>query len=602
MTSLALRSYRNGGRVKLSAAPSIIAAHRRRGRIAVLTTSVVVLVLATAAAPATAATERLQLEGGYRAFLDDEGEIFVEALPRNGEGMHGFAERMCGSAGKGGVITASNRGRSRLLKGIHYRVPLDELRPELQQRALMALFPGDRMLSVGWRHEVGAAPGRSAESLWGVARWFTGRGENYRELRDANGLADTNLVPGQPVLVPGHLLRPALRAILPEALSDELEYGEDERGQYGIYRLQRGEALYSSVVTRFTGRVFADDVNSLSSEIAQRSDIADVTDIPVGYRIKVPFDLLLPEFLPYRDPRRQEYEQAKRESSQFSNSVRAASLRGVTVILDSGHGGIDVGASLNDVWESVYVYDIMLRTKQLLESTTAARVATLTMDGAAYSVVNQDVLPASRGHRVLTTPNYAIEDSTVGIHLRWYLANSLFRRFAAESDPAKVVFISIHADSLHPSLRGAMAYVPGAQYRRGSYGKSGGIYAARKEVREEPSVSFSYSDRIKSEGLSRELADKVIRAFGASQLPVHDDKPIRDRVVRSRSAWVPAILRYNQVPAQLLLEVCNLANADDLRLIQTREFRQRVAEATVAGIIGYYGEPQPAPGQTLAAR
>jgi len=155
----------------LSAAPSIIAAHRRRGRTAVLGTCVVALVLATAAAPGTAATQRSQLEGGYRALLDDQGEIFVESLPRNGEGMLGFAERMCGSAGKSGVITASNRGRSRLLKGIYYRVPLDELRPELQQRALMALFPRDRMLSVGWRHEVGAPPGRSAESLWGVARW-----------------------------------------------------------------------------------------------------------------------------------------------------------------------------------------------------------------------------------------------------------------------------------------------------------------------------------------------------------------------------------------------------------------------------------------------
>jgi N-acetylmuramoyl-L-alanine amidase len=562
----------------------------------------VALLLAAGVTPGAAATQRAALDPDYRALLTDDGEIFVDALPRNGEGMLGFSERLCGSAGKRSVITAANRGRTTLLKGIRYQVPLDELRPELQRRALIALFPSDRMLSVGWRHEVAAAPGRGTESLWAVARWFTGRGENYRLLRDANGLADTNLVPGQPILVPSQILRPALRAVLPEESDKGLEYGEDERGQYAIYRLQRGEALYSSVVTRFTGRVFADDVNSLSKEIAERSDIADVTNIPVDYRVKVPFDLLLPEFLPYGDSRRQEYELAKRESAQFSNSVRAASLRGVTVILDSGHGGVDVGASLDGIWESVYVYDIMLRTKQLLESTTAARVSTLTMDGSTYSVVNRDVLPPSRGHRVLTTPDYSIQDSTVGIHLRWYLANSLFRRSAAESDPAKVVFISIHADSLHPSLRGAMAYVPGAQYRRGSYGKSGGVYAARKEVREEPSVSFSYSDRIRSEGLSRELAGKVIRAFSGLELPVHDDKPIRDRVVRSRSEWVPAILRYNQVPAQLLLEVCNLANAEDLRLIQTREFRQRVAEATVAGIVDYYGEPPSTPPQTIAAR
>ncbi len=586
----------------MSGAPDIIAADRRPR--ASLGWRIVLLGLLSLLLVASAArsTERVELADGYRVILEDDGDIFVDALPRNGEGMLAFAERMCGSVGKRSVIAEANRGRTRMLKGIRYRVPLDALRPELQQQALLALFPGDRVLSVGWRHEVTASEGRSAESLWSVARWFTGAGENYRELRHANGLRDTNVVPGQPILVPVNVLRPSLRAILPESTTHDLEYGEDDRGQYAIYRLRKGEAIYSNVVIRFTGRVFADDVNALSAEVAERSGIEDVTDIPVGYRVKIPFDLLQPEFLPITDPRRQEYEIALRESSRFSNQVRAVSLQGVTVILDSGHGGVDVGASRRGIWESVYVYDIMLRTKQLLESLTAARVSTLTMDGARYSVIERDVLPSSRGHRVLTTPDYPIEDSTVGIHLRWYLANSLYRQHGAGSDPAKVIFISIHADSLHHSLRGAMAYVPGARYRRGSYGKSGAVYAARKEVREKPSVSFSYSDRIKSEGLSRDLASNVISAFSERGLAVHDDKPIRDRVVRSRRAWVPAILRYNEVPAQFLLEVCNLSNADDLELMKTREFRQEVAEAIVAGIIDYYGDPQPVSDQAVAAR
>ena len=45
-----------------------------------------------------------------------------------------------------------------------------------------------------------------------------------------------------------------------------------------------------------------------------------------------------------------------------------------------------------------------------------------------------------------------------------------------------MVFLSIHADSLHPSLRGLMAYIPAADMRDGSYSKSGGVYASRKEV------------------------------------------------------------------------------------------------------------------------
>jgi N-acetylmuramoyl-L-alanine amidase len=53
---------------------------------------------------------------------------------------------------------------------------------------------------------------------------------------------------------------------------------------------------------------------------------------------------------------------------------------------------------------------------------------------------------------------------------------------------------------------------------------------------------------------------------------------------------VPAVLRYNAVPAKLLLEVCNLANEHDRKLLRTRVFRERVAEAIVAGVLSYFGE------------
>ena len=170
-------------------------------------------------------------------------------------------------------------------------------------------------------------------------------------------------------------------------------------------------------------------------------------------------------------------------SARFSNQVRTSSLQGVTLILDAGHGGTDVGASLSGVWESLYVYDIMVRTKLLLESTTAAKVVATTMEGSTHLAADRNQLPYSKKHRVLTTPNYTIEDSRVGVHLRWYLSNSIFRQAVKQGgDPEKVVFISIHADSLHPSLRGAMAYIPGAKYRGGTYGKGGTVYASRREV------------------------------------------------------------------------------------------------------------------------
>ena len=63
---------------------------------------------------------------------------------------------------------------------------------------------------------------------------------------------------------------------------------------------------------------------------------------------------------------------------------------------------------------------------------------------------------------------------------------------------------------------------------------------------------------------------------------------MREKVIRGRRAWVPAVLRYNAVPAKILLEICNLANSEDRSLLQTRAHRQKMAEAVVRGILSYY--------------
>ena len=547
-------------------------------------------------APVVSAATRVTLEGGDKAVLTDRQELFLEVSPRRGEGWLSFAERLTGSVKLAPQVGAANGGTKRLLLGKRYRLPFALLSPGNQLRVVEGLFAADRPVSEGWRHRVG-----SRESLWYVAEWFTGRGDNYRTLREVNGLRDDHIEPGQTLLVPARLLRPAFRSALPASSPYYLEYGKDGRGDHAVYRLKAGEALYSSVVVRFTGRLYADDVNALAGDLAKFNGIGDVTRIPVGYRVKIPLDVLLPEFLPAGDPRRREWEEGLIESAQFANPVVAARLRGVTVILDAGHGGQDVGASVKDTWESLYVYDIMVRTKRLLETSTAARVIATTLDGDGFEVQDRDRLPYSRGHRVLTEPAYPIDDSAVGVHLRWYLANSVYRKARDEGVGAdKVVFLSIHADSLHPSLRGAMAYIPSAQLRGGEYGKSGAVYAARREYRERPRVSFSRRALLKSEGQSRELARQLVTAFEAAGLAVHPDKPVRRQIVRRRRPWVPAVLRYNAVPTAVLLEVCNLANPEDRRLIQTRAFRQHVAEAIAAGVLDYFGFDAE-PGELMAA-
>ena len=49
-------------------------------------------------------------------------------------------------------------------------------------------------------------------------------------------------------------------------------------------------------------------------------------------------------------------------------------------------------------------------------------------------------------------------------------------------------------------------------------------------------------------------------SFREADLPLHPFQPIRRNVIRGGREWVPAILRYNRIPARVLIEVCNLNN------------------------------------------
>jgi N-acetylmuramoyl-L-alanine amidase len=549
---------------------------------------------------AFAATERVRVAAGQMAVRTSAHQLYFEAEPLAGEGLIAFCRRLSGGTSACREIARLNRNPRRLLRGVRYRVPYASLRPELQLALVRALFPHDRAEHDGWVHR------GKGESRGQVALWFTGDAGRTAALRPA-GPAGERLAAGVEVRIAAESLRAAFRAALPpppapaplatgatmvEARDEAvaLEYGEDALGPYALYRLRAGEALYSAVVVRFTGRDRAEDVNALAVEIAARSGIPDVTDIPVGYPVRIPLDLLLPQFLPANDARRLEWEVERKLAEQFRVPERARALAGVTVVLDAGHGGADVGASRAGVWESIYVYDVTERIRRALERRTLARVETTTRDGDRSGPIERDVLPYSRSHTVKTTPPYPIADATVGVHLRWYLANSLFRRHASRGDGDRVVFVSVHADSLHPSLRGATVYIPNTAGTAGTYGKQGGAFSSRREVREQPTVSYSLRERQKSEGRSRNLAERLVSGFRSHRLAVHPFQPVRDRIFRGRRAWVPAVLRYNAVPAKVLLEVCNLANDEDRKLLQTLDFRNAIAEAVVDGILAFFGE------------
>jgi N-acetylmuramoyl-L-alanine amidase len=327
------------------------------------------------------------------------------------------------------------------------------------------------------------------------------------------------------------------------------------------------------------------------------NQIEDVARLPVGYPVHIPLDLLLPEYLPGDDPARVAAEESKRASAKMARRTRASNLAGVHVILDAGHGGRDAGTTHDDVWESTYVYDVTVRLKKLLEKKSSAKVSMTTRSQSiGFDPASSDRVDPETDHFVLTTPKYPLDDAIVGVNLRWYLANSIFRRaIKAGIAKEKVVFLSIHADSLHPSLRGAMAYIPGERFVQGSYEKTEAVYLARAEVREKPAVRHSQREALEAEGLSRDLAESIIRSFDESSLKVHPFNPVRDNVVREDREWVPAVIRYNLVPTRTLVEICNLGNRRDRELIKTRAYRQKVAEALYRGIVEFYAGRDEAP-------
>ena len=546
----------------------------------------------------TPSGDELILSSDLRVRIRSGRDIELLVRPRPGQDYTAVAERVGGSRSLAAAIEAWNQNR-RAADLDAVRVPLALLSPEYRRLVLKNLFPDDHRAGEDWIHVARAGVlAMYDEGLWQVAEWFTGQGARFRDLQQVNRLVSPELRAGQRIRIPASLLHPGFRA-RPTSDDRTLEYGEDEQGAYAGYRLRAGEALWSSVVVRYTGRTSAEDVTALAEELARRSGIPDPRDIPVEFLVKIPWDVLEPEFLPRDHParRQEEVERAEMAAELEREPVPSSrrDLDGVLVILDPGHGGRDLGTINHGIWEHDYVYDVACRLKEWLETRTSATVSMTVEDTASgHTPSAADELVANQGGAVLTTPPFLSREpgeAAIGVNLRWYLANSLFRKAtAAGTDGDRVVFVSLHADARHPSLRGAMVYVPGAGYRTGTHGQDDETYRRYREVREQPFVRFSHKELVRSEAVSRRLAAAILDAFRREGLPVQPLKPVRDRVIRGRATWLPAVLRGNAVPTKVLVEMLNLSNPEDAALLGRASERRRLAGALGASLLTHFGD------------
>lgn len=572
----------------------------------------VALLLASAGAGALGQVggERLVLNAELTVRIQSGRDLELAVTPRTGDTWRTLAARWAPEAGPEALAAWNGMSAGTPLPQT-VRLPLALASGDLRRLALCAVFPADAREEDHWVHHAraGALP-TYGEGLAEVAAWFTGDARRWSELARANQLAGPELAPGQRVRIPAAMLHPAFAA-RPTSADGSLEYGSDGEGPYAGYRLRPGEALYSAVVLRYTGRTAAEDVQAVLETVQRRSGIARATDIPVGWLVKVPFDLLEPEFLPESDPAHKAQVQASKERAEAlaKQPVPKAGrrLEGVLVVLDPGHGGRDLGTMSHGIWEHDYVYDLTCRLKRWLETQTRARVV-LTLEDLETGTTPSDSTPllANQQGTVRTHPPFLareVGEAPMGVNLRWYLANALYREArAAGSAPDRVVFLSLHADARHPALRGAMVYVPGASRCGGTHGFASATYRTYREVRAAPLVTFPRKDLVRSEAVSRKLAESVLKELRAAGLPVQTIKPVRDRVLRGDASWVPAVLRGNAIPAKLLIEILNLSNAQDAALLGAAEERQRIAEALGAALIRHFGDRPVDPGARAAKR
>ncbi len=550
-------------------------------------------------ASAYATEDRIELNSELAVLVRDGRDLFLEVRPGEPTTYEALAERFAGNRNLAPEISAGNDHEppdraKRLLLAFNL------LTDEYRSLVLLNLFPGDRLTQEGWFHTArnGAVP-TAGEGMWQLAVWFMGDGNRFGELMEINGLTTPELRPGQTIRIPPAVLH---RSLKQEAVSDDrsLVYGVDRQGPYAGYRLKAGEAMYSSVVVRFTGRTRAENVVQLAGELAARSGISDMGDIPVGYMIKIPYAELTAEYLPATHPRRKEAEAdrvARAEAlAEAPVPVTEGGLEGVLIIIDPGHGGRDTGTIKHGLTEHEYVYDVACRLRRLLQDRTAARVEmTLKDRKTGYKPSRGDRIKPTRQGEILTHPPFlarAEGEARIGVNLRWYLANSIYRNaLNSGTDKNKIVFISLHADSRHPSLRGAMIYVPGARYRTRTYGVNGPGYDTYREVREKPTTRFGKNQRVHSEAVSRELADEILKGFRRQGLEVPITNPVRDSIIRSKGRrWLPAVLRGNEVPTKILMEMVNLSNRQDAAILEKARNREKLATALADGILTHFGE------------
>ena len=547
--------------------------------------------------------------------------LVVKLKPLVGEGGYSLARRVLLSNFRSLKTIRKYSKTRRLYRNRFITFPLKVINGSIRSSALKAVFFKDKAGIGYWKHRVTFA----WETTSMIAGLFTKEGikaghlVRYNKMRNKGNI----LKKGDVIKIPWKWISPEL-SLRQVSLKPPLKLKQDKLGKlYAHYQMKPGETLYSSVVIRFTGRLLNDEVNQVANKLLKLNNISDAKLIQSRQKIRIPLEWLSEEFLVFQTNdvsstktsvkktkkkktkkiksskvavSKKELKQGKsiqKAVAQKTKSKRKKNVHKIHVILDSGHGGRDPGASAgsrknNDIiYEDEVVYDISKRMSKLFKKQGIIVHPTLA-DPNQKQPIRYLSRSNDRDEHLLVTPRYLTRNARIGVNMRVYLVNHIFKQLRKKKVPSEnILFISLHGDALHSSLSGAMVYYPDHRLRRGRFILSSKIYRKRKEYISK--LTYNQRDNIYSEKLSKSFGKVIINQFSKLRLRTHRvSSAVRGYLYRKGKKTLPAVLRYSKVPTSVLVEIANLNNRLDRRDLLKSKTRQQIAKAITNSVTAHF--------------
>ena len=550
--------------------------------------------------------------------------LVVKLKPLVGEGGYSLARRVLLSNFRSLKTIRKYSKTRRLYRNRFITFPLKVINGSIRSSALKAVFFKDKAGIGYWKHRVTFA----WETTSMIAGLFTKEGikaghlVRYNKMRNKGNI----LKKGDIIKIPWKWISPEL-SLRQVSLKPPLKLKQDKSGKlYAHYQMKHGETLYSSVVIRFTGRLLNDEVNHVANKLLKLNNISDAKLIQTRQKIRIPLEWLSEEYLGSQtndvSSRKTSVKKTNKKKTkkiksskavaskkklkrgkstqkavaQKTKSKRKNNVHKIHVILDSGHGGRDPGATAGSrknkdlIYEDEVVYDISKRMSKLFKKQGIIVHPTLS-DPNQKQPIRYLSNRHDRDERLLVTPRYLTRNARIGVNMRVYLVNHIFKNLRKKKVPSEnILFISLHGDALHSSLSGAMVYFPDSRLRRGRFNMSSKIYRKRKEY--STNLTYKPRDNKYSEKLSKSFGKNIINEFRELGLRTHRvSSAVRGYLYRKGKKTLPAVLRYSKVPTSVLVEIANLNNRLDRRDLLKSKIRQKIAKAITNSVTTHFDRP-----------